>query len=162
MIGIHNDKQDPLNDGIIIQDNDGQVKHIKAKRLEEEPTSFTELSEVFSEDNNKKYEDLWEDYSEMTQFEFAEEMNEQENNLKLNNNHLNEMFYDDYGIGGNMILKAYKDTQENYPGNDEVIILESPSNYKDLEDARNVIDKGGVNGFTLADQGYMQEDIVKY
>lgn len=79
-IGTHNDLEDPMNDGIIIKNAEGEVKHIKARRLEEDPVTLEEMSEVFTGENDEEHDDMWEDYSEMVQFEFAEEENNSKNN----------------------------------------------------------------------------------
>ena len=163
VIGTHNDMKDPMNDGIIIKDAEGNVKHIKARRLEEEPASYTELSEMFARENDGEHDDSWEDYSEMAQFEFAEEMNNSgSNQSEFTNRHLDDLNPNDYGEGGKAVLEAYKNTKENYPGSDEIIMIDSPSTEKGLDEAVDVMDRGGVNSFTLVDQGYDQKAIVDH
>lgn len=162
-IGVHFDeKGDPMNDGIIIEGANGEVKHIKAKRLEEEPSNYRELSDRYSGDDIENDDETYDDYAEMRNFEFMQELNEQETNINLNNEHLNDINPNNYGYGGNMILKAYRNTQHNYPESDEIIVTDSPWKKGDLEDARRVIDKGGVSKFSLVDQGPKQKEIVNY
>lgn len=48
VIGDYKDSNDYQNDGIIVQDEDGNVKHIKRKRMEGEPVEINKQDDIIA------------------------------------------------------------------------------------------------------------------